>query len=420
MILKRVDFSIDKKEFRELKEQVLVFMKHLERKTKESADADVFLGGSFAKETIAQAEEYDADIFVRFDWKYEDISDLLENILKRVTKDLGLEMKKMHGSRDYFRIKGKGKLTFEVIPVTRIKRVQEARNVTDLSYFHVNYVKKNLNGKMKRELALAKRFFKAQGAYGAESYIHGFSGYGLECLIIHYKTFERMIKELVKVGLGDRLIIDIKKYYKKKSDVLFELNESKLNSPIILIDPTWKERNVLASLSRETFEKFQKAARDFLKRPSESFFYREKPEKKLTFKKRDGEMLKITLKTNRQEGDIAGTKMKKFSFLLRRMLEKYFIIKEENFEYVGEGQMAEYYIVLEKKKEILRIGPPITKKKEISKFKLKNRKAFIKDGIVYSKEKISFSAEEFLEKWKKSREGRLKMEDMAITELSVN
>ena len=36
------------------------------------------------------------------------------------------------------------------------------------------------------------------------------------------------------------------------------LNASKLNSPIILIDPTYKQRNTLAALSNETFENFKK------------------------------------------------------------------------------------------------------------------------------------------------------------------
>ena len=34
---------------------------------------------------------------------------------------------------------------------------------------------------------------------------------------------------------------------------MYEINESKLQSPIILVDPTWKERNVLAGLNDESF-----------------------------------------------------------------------------------------------------------------------------------------------------------------------
>ena len=45
------------------------------------------------------------------------------------------------------------------------------------------------------------------------------------------------------------------------------MNESKRQNPIVLIDPTWKERNALAALSRETFEKFQESLRKFMRKP---------------------------------------------------------------------------------------------------------------------------------------------------------
>ncbi|MFH1290026.1 MAG: nucleotidyltransferase domain-containing protein, partial [Nanoarchaeota archaeon] len=182
--LRGVNFSLNANELNSLKKETKIFLDVLKgHVAKSKVDADVFLGGSFAKNTVARSEDYDADIFVRFDWKYENLSDDLEKILKGVVKELKLKMRRMHGSRDYFRIWKDKKLTFEVIPVTRIKRVREARNVTDLSYFHVNYVKKNLKGEMREQLALTKKFFKANGVYGAESYIHGFSGYGLGCLV---------------------------------------------------------------------------------------------------------------------------------------------------------------------------------------------------------------------------------------------
>ncbi len=419
-LLKKLDFSVAREEYLKLKREIDLFLKELEMAVKKKVDADVFLGGSFAKGTLTQSDEYDADIFVRFDWRYENLSNLLENILKKVVENLNLKMKRMHGSRDYFRVYSRDKLTFEVIPVVRIKRVQEARNVTDLSYFHVNYVKKNLNEKMKKELALAKKFFKANGLYGAESYIHGFSGYGLECLIIHYKSFERMLRELVRVKENERLVIDIKKFYKNKNDVLFELNESKLQSPIVLIDPTWKERNVLASLSKETFDKFREIAKRFLKNPSEKFFYLGRfDENTMKAKARNSEYLHLILTTSRQEGDIAGTKMKKFSRLLEMILEKYFTILEREFLYPGEGNKADFHLLIKSKREILKIGPPLVKKKDVSEFKKTNKKTFVKNGAIFAKMKINFSGREFLRIWIASKEGMLKMSDMGISSLKI-
>ena len=47
-------------------------------------DAEIFVGGSFAKKTLIKKEKYDVDIFVRFDKKYTeyDISELTYKALK--------------------------------------------------------------------------------------------------------------------------------------------------------------------------------------------------------------------------------------------------------------------------------------------------------------------------------------------------
>ena len=318
-LLKKLDFSPGN-DLSYLKKESKSFVLLLKDEIfKSGIEAEVIVGGSFAKGTLIRKELYDIDIFVRFDWKIDDISTPLEKALKEICKNR-YKLTKVHGSRDYFRAEKNKNLVFEIIPVTKISKPSEARNVTDLSYFHVNYIKRKLSRtNLAREILFAKAFCKAQKAYGAESYIRGFSGYGLECLIIHYKTFEKMARELSKAK--ERIIIDIEKRYKRKSDVLFELNESKLGSPIILIDPTWKERNALAALSYETFKIFQKSLKDFLRKPSERFFFESKiDEDKLIkeAKKKKVEFVHVRLRTDRQPGDIAGTKLKKFSDFLAR------------------------------------------------------------------------------------------------------
>src|SRR3989344_3959597 len=235
-------------------------------------NADVFVGGSFAKGTLLKSDNYDVDIFVRFDWKYENLSEILEKLLNNVSKDLEIRIEKVHGSRDYFMIyMDEIKGYFEIIPVIKIKKAREERNVTDLTYFHGPYKKKSIIV-LEDQVRLAKKFLKAQEVYGAETYVKGFSGYAVELLIIKYKSFIKMLRELVKVKTEKRLVIDIEKHYKNANDVFIQLNEAKIHSPVILIDPTYKERNALAALSHEAFEKFCKSARLFLKKPSAKFF----------------------------------------------------------------------------------------------------------------------------------------------------
>ena len=410
------------KEIKELKKLSKEFIEELNSVLKNSKiDAKAFVGGSFAKGTLVKKEKYDVDVFVRFDWRYDNISDLLEKPAKKVSKKFDLKLERLHGSRDYFRAKLKNNLSyFELVPVTKIKKIHEERNVTDLSYFHVPYVKRKAKN-IKDEILLAKSFFHAQKIYGAESYIQGFSGYALECLIIHFGSFEKMLKELVKVKIGERLVVDIEKKYKRKNEIFIEMNESRLHSPVVLVDPTYKERNALAALSNETFAKFQKVAKQFLKSPNKNYFVlKEIDEEKLekNAKKKKAEFLKIKIKTDKQKGDIAGTKLKKFSHVLEREINNYFEILENEFDY-DDKQSANLFLVAKSRKEIVRIGPPLRMKKHVQAFKKEHLDTYEKNKFIHARIKINFGAKEFVDAWKKQRANKRMFKEMRITKIIV-
>src|SRR3989344_1191641 len=222
----------NEEELRIINSLIKEFIKLLEKGKKSlKISAEIFVGGSSAKGTIIKKEHYDIDVFIRFDKKYfgsdkkSNVSDLTEKMLKN-TKN----KQKIHGSRDYFRIKASKNLFFEIVPVKKIKNQKEAENITDLSYFHVNYVKRKLKVKFLDEVRLAKAFCHAAGCYGAESYIKGFSGYALELLIYHYRSFLKFIAAMSKVNAREKLVIDTEKQY--KNIVLMNLNAAKLQSPI--------------------------------------------------------------------------------------------------------------------------------------------------------------------------------------------
>lgn len=386
---------------------------------KESVKADVFVGGSFAKVTILKSDIYEIDVFVRFDWKYENVSEILERVLnKNISKKYELE--KIHGSRDYFRLKIAKNLVIEIIPVTKIKNPKEARNVTDLSYFHVNYVRKKIrkDGNLAKEIVLAKLFCKANNVYGAESYIQGFSGYAIECLIINYESFAKMAKEIVNAK--DRIIIDIEKQYKRKDDVLFELNGARLKSPIILIDPIFKERNALASLSQETFDKFKQALISFNKKPDKKYFEIKEFDVnniKNYAKKNKASLVKIILTTNKQPGDIAGTKMRKFSEMLIKEVSSYYKILKYEFNY-GKEDSAELYIVGNSKKEIIEIGPYTNLEEHCKSFKKRHKNVYSKNGRLYARIKVSSNMKDYLNYWIKINKNKIK--EMDITGIRIN
>ncbi len=365
-----------------IKNEVNAFLKDIKSiLKKDKIKAEIFVGGSYAKQTLMRKDKYDIDIYVRFDKKYENISDLLEKIIKKSK----MKFIKIHGSRDYFQIQKDNGLLFEIIPVRKISKPMEAENVTDLSYLHVNYVKKNINNKIQKEILIMKAFSVANNFYGAESYVRGFSGYAIECLLIHYKNFEKTLKELCKCE--DKLFIDSKKHYKNINDITIQMNESKQKSPVVLVDPTFKERNVLSALSEETFRKFQKIAISYLKNPSAKYFELKvldlgKLEEKA--KKNNGQLIKINLETHKQAGDIAGAKLVKASNYIEDNLKKFFDVIQKEFKY-DEEQNAELYLIVKPKKEVILTGPPIEMKKHASVFKKAHKHTYTKNGRLYTK-----------------------------------
>lgn len=396
--LKKLDFRISDDE----REKINFLLKKIISKLKENLSkkkifAGVFVGGSYGKNTMIKSAKSDVDLFVRFE-NEKAILKFIEVFPSFKMEEFG-EVKRIHGSRDYYRIDCR-EVCFEIVPVVKIRKPSEEKNVTDLSYFHVGYLRRKMNSELERNISLAKKFCKANKVYGAESFVHGFSGYAIECLILHYKNFLRMLKELSN-SKEEKIIIDIEKVYKNKKDALVEMNESKTSGPIVLVDPTWKERNVLAALNSETFEKFRAKSREFLKKPSIKLFEeREFSEQEFLKNQKRGTFLKIELSSDRQEGDIAGTKMKKYYEFLKREIEKYYEVKKSDFFY-GGGQISEIYFVINEKKKIRKAGPFAEDKKNLKKFKEANRNWRMVKDRAYSDFQIDVDAREFVEQFRK-------------------
>jgi len=401
----RKKLEIDKESYEKMEKLAEEVVSRLKKEiSKKKIKAEVFIGGSFAKGTLIKKDKYDVDIYVKFTSEEE---------TKKLEKIVG-NAERVHGSRDYFRMFNKN-IMFEIIPTVKVKNPKDANNVTDLSFFHVNYIKNKIkqNPKLRDEIKLGKVFTFCQGVYGAESYIKGFSGYALELLIVYYKSFEKFISEIVKAK--DKIVVDMEKFYKNKQEVLNNLNEAKMSSPIIFVDPTFKERNALAALSPETFEKFREICRRFLNKPSLDYF--EKKEFDLSkFKKAKGEFFKLLVKTDKQAGDIAGSKMLKFSKYISSNIEKYFEIKNSEFIY-SDAQESEIYFILNKKKEIILSGPPINNVENLLKFKKAHNDVFIKENRAFAREKIKFGFKDFFKSFKDKN--KKVIESMGMTKVEI-
>ncbi len=390
---------------------------------KKNINASIFVGGSLAKNTIIRKKKHDIDLFLRFDKKYseEEIKKLFKKLFFwfRV-KGERMKVRRLHGSRDYYKILFKrSNVVVEVVPSVKVSKPEKARNLTDLSYFHVNYIKKQMreNKKLGDEIRLAKSFCHGQNCYGAESYIRGLSGYAVELLVSHYKSFKKFLTEISKAD--GKIVLDPGKHYKNRDDIFKNLNPTKTKSPIILIDPTFKERNAARALSKETFKKLQNAAKKFLKNPSEEFF---EPKKvnllEFRTKARDekGIFAVFEIKTNKQPGDIAGTKLFKFSKLLLKEIKKFYDVVKFQFDYLG-FKKSRVYFVLKKKKEIILLGPEIHRKKAVANFKKKHPIWYVEEGRVKSNRATDTPIRKFLKFFKKSHKRTMKQ--MAIKKVRI-
>lgn len=211
-----------------------------------------FIGGSFGKGTFLKSSS-DIDLFIRFNPEYDD--SLLSSYLEKILIESKLKYKKQKGSRDYFSLNftSKGiKIVFELIPTRNITSPSDALNSTDLSIFHVFFLKSKIkeNPGLADEIRLAKQFFKAKNLYGAESYINGFSGHSLDILVAYYGSFENLINSIK--SWQEEEIIDINNFYSSNSDILENLNNDK-KSNLILIDPIIKDRNASRALGNNKY-----------------------------------------------------------------------------------------------------------------------------------------------------------------------
>ncbi len=355
-ILKEVldEIKPSEDEAKEVMSKVDAFIKSIKIK-----DAEIVLGGSGAKGTWLK-EAFDIDLFVRFDDSYhdKDISLILEKAIKRFNPE------KFHGSRDYFQVKTET-FTYEIVPVIKIKEAKKAFNITDASPLHAEWVKKNSSQKVKDDIRLAKKFFKAHELYGAESYIKGFSGYVLEILTIHYGGFIKLLKASKK--WKKKQVIDLAKHHK---DVFFEVNNSKLESPIIVIDPVQPGRNAAAALSLEKFKLLQNVANKFLKTPSKDFFEKTKLDLEKLKKLKNTIVLEVIPFEGKE--DVVGCKIEKaFNFFMKELDKKEFKIKKKGWEW--DDKVLFYYQV---EKEVLSheqliYGPPVEMEHHAQEFKKK-------------------------------------------------
>ncbi len=363
---------------------------------KEGVSADVFHGGSSAKGTFLKGN-FDVDLFVRFDLKKygefsSELSDILHRPLERATSG---NFERLHGSRDYFQHRHAWKfpINFEVVPVLRISRAEEAKNVTDCSPLHVLWLKDKMSKKpgLVKQSVATKLFLKSIGAYGAESYIKGFSGHVVDILTVSFGSFEALLRD--SMSWEKHHVIDVEGYYRDKGHVLQSLDESKVG-PLIVIDPIQADRNAAAALSKEKLEMFRSSAKEFLAHPKMSFFTVKKFS--LSSLKKDSvphcQRIIIKLMPCVGKKDVVGSKLLKlYDNLVKGLKRAGFDIFDSGWAWPNSNAYIWLYITknsisyIKKNPEIVREGPPLDHKQDVKRFKEKNPNNFRHGNRIYAR-----------------------------------
>ena len=156
------------------------------------------------------------------------------------------------------------------------------------------------------------------------------------------------------------------------------MNTSKIEGPLILIDPVDKTRNASAAVGKESFYKFIQSSKKFLKKPSLEYF-----ERRVKIPKG---VLVVTTELIEGKHDIVGAKYKKVFEALQQQLEPFHLL-DSDWEWVP-GTKPTFWYKTEKKnvETVERKGPPITMKNAVEEFKKAHKKTIIKKGMLYAYE----------------------------------
>jgi tRNA nucleotidyltransferase (CCA-adding enzyme) len=286
--------------------------------------AKAILAGSITRDTWLPTKR-EFDIFVLFPekMKEEEMEKAGLEIGKKVVEKLNGEFKIEYAEHPYVSGLVNG-IDIDIVPCYALKSLEKIRSAVDRTPFHVKYLEKNFPLKLSKEVRLLKKFLDANSLYGADAKTEGFSGYSCELLIMKFRSFLNLIKHAAKWEPGE--IIDLENFYKEKDYVV--LRRKFRNQPLILIDPTDKNRNTTAALSIHNFFKFKKLANDFLKNPSKNFFEKKelKPMSLQEFiekkSERGTDFIFITFSPPKVVPDVLWPQLRKFAVRLQSILEE--------------------------------------------------------------------------------------------------
>ncbi len=154
-------------------------------------------------------------------------------------------------------------VTVNVVPCYGVAK-GEWKSAADRSPYHTKYMEKHLDEALRSQVRVLKLFMKAQGLYGAEIKVRGFSGYACEVLTLKYGSFLGVIRAASSWGRGTIVSVE---GGEERAKALFA------DSTFILLDPVDTTRNLGLAVSPTKLAEFMYVSRLFGRKPSLGFFH---------------------------------------------------------------------------------------------------------------------------------------------------
>jgi len=335
-------------------------------------EAEVRVEGSVARDTWL-SEEPEIDIFMRVPTRVprRSLGEVCLKIARKATE--GSEQIERFAEHPYLEAIVDGVIV-NIVPCYNVKR-GEWLSATDRTPYHTDYVKKRLNGQLRGEVRLLKKFMKGIGVYGAEIKIGGFSGYLCELLTLLYKSFINTLKAFAKHK--QRVIVDIENYYKGRENELQLL----FKEPLVIVDPVDKGRNVASAVHPQKLYTFVAATRALLKNPNLKFFYPPETtaltvrELKQELEKRGSTTIFLTFGKVDAVPDVLWGQLYKSQRSLRKLVQLNDFNILRDLPWSDEKALNMFIFELEQRtlpSVKKHLGPPLEKEKECEKFLAKH------------------------------------------------
>jgi tRNA nucleotidyltransferase (CCA-adding enzyme) len=261
-----------------------------------------------------------------------------------------------------------GRFDVDLVPCYHVASASEMKCAVDRTPFHTRYLLPKI-APLREDVLLLKQFAKGGGVYGSDHVTGGFSGYLCELLILAHGGFSEFMQAASKFRYGE--VIDIERYY---SNV--EIVRKKFSEPLVVIDPTDKDRNVASALTLERFAEFTELVRNYCAEPNCAYFLADSPTQmeRVEFSEvvqtRGTTLLAIRMKTPPHVVDTIVPQLRKSMKSIRSILvAEGFQIHRAEVSMGTENSLILFELLVDRLPEIVvHGGPPIWNRENVDRF----------------------------------------------------